>query len=269
MSKSRWLAAGALTVALLASGTTAALASTASPRGVDPTPGWTPPPVPNPVTCAVAPRDVGPTWNWNWGRHRDRRCRQQEFDIQFSSLLSDANGDGSVLGTGPITILRGGLDVTSPNPFVDLFETDATGVNSLRLHHQPLAGATIDRITCSIDFAQQDVPWFIVPGSGRGLFAGAIGNGFYNAQFQFSYPTVRNVCTLPLFLTPGLAAFLINFRGGAGLPTPLAVGGDVQAVGLSFVPPIRHVWAPDNGPTGSPTDSSNVVAMGPATWYHG
>jgi len=228
------LSAAALGVTLLA---------TPAFAGSNPTPTYSPtglPTVnPTPTTCAQAPRFVGPSWNWNWSRNRDRKCTQQEFDIQFASLLpADAHGDGALLATGPIHFR--GLDVSPVvpgNPFVDEFETDGTGANSFRVHHQLLGGATIDRVTCSIDLAQVDQPWNIVPGSGRGIYANVIGNGFYNLAGQISYPTVRNICTLPFGLTPGRALFLLNFFGGRGLPTPLAEDVSVQAVGLAAVQP--------------------------------
>jgi hypothetical protein len=269
MSKRNLLAVTVLTAGLGLAGATAASAhSVGNPT---PTPSVTTP-VPTPtqfgdggrdggrVNCLTpTPRDVGSPgldngqinqWNNNWNRHdRNRRCQQQEFDIQFSSLTpADAHGDGAVLGTGLIDI-RGGFDVTSANPTIDVLETDATGVNSVTIHHEPLVVNFIDRATCSIDLAQFDAPWFINHGTGR--FAGATASGLYNLTGQFSYPTVRNRCTLPFNLTPLRAAFILNYLNGRGLPTPLAVGIDVQAVGRSFVPsqrpapePSKTYWAP-------------------------
>jgi hypothetical protein len=258
------IAGVALVAGLTLAGSTAAMASTSG----NPTPTPTQPvvtPTVNPnVNCQVpTPRDSGQfsslnngqlnQWGQNW-RHRDRnrRCTQQEFDIQFGSLLPavDVNHDGAALGTGPVSI-AGGIDRTSSNPFIDVLETNTTGADSVRIHHLPLSVQLIDRGTCSIDLAQFDLPWFLSNGTGR--FAGATGSGLYNLTGQFSYPTRNNICTLPVGLTPTRAAFILNYLNGAGLPTPLAVGVDVQAVGRAFVPsqlpvptptPTKTYWAP-------------------------
>jgi hypothetical protein len=275
MSKRKWIAATALAAGLTLAGGTVAQASTA---GNYPTPTTTPtqpvviPTVTPTVNCTVpTPRVYGQPgvdnglnngqfnqWNQNWGRHdRNRKCTQQEFDIQFSSLLPavDANHDGGVLGTGPVNIV-GGLDVSQTSPNVDLLETNTSGANSIRIHHQPLTVQFIDRATCSIDLAQFDLPWTLSNGTGR--FAGATGSGLYNLTGQFSYPTRDNVCTLPVGLTPLRAAFILNYLNGAGLPTPLAVGIDVQAVGRAFVPsqlpvptptPTKTYWSPYGSPS--------------------
>lgn len=262
MSKRNLFVGLALAAGLAISGAGATAASASVTGNPSPSPTATVP-VPTPqqtVNCLTpTPRDRSQfsglsngqlsQWNNNWRRHdRNRRCKQQEFDIQFSSLLPavDANHDGGVLGTGPVNIL-GGIDVGQTSPFVDLLETNTTGVNSVRIHHQPLSVQFIDRATCSIDLAQFDLPWSL--DHGTGIFAGATGSGLYNLTGQFSYPTRNNVCTLPVNLTPLRAAFLLNYRNGAGLPTPLAVGIDVQAVGRAFVPSQQPV------PTPSPTKS--------------
>jgi hypothetical protein len=188
------------------------------------------------------------------------RLQQQEFDLQDANALPQ----GWVLGTGPINIV-GGIDKTTSNPRVDFFDT-ADGTSGVRINHEPLSGAVIDRATCSIKYDQTDLPWSIHQGFGR--FAGATGNGVYDLVGLFSFPTRYNHCTLPYGLTSGQADWDLN-HGGSGLPQPLAVAVDVQAVGqAAVVPPVkpkpcptRSYFAPVNGqPTGLPTD--NCVATG-------
>jgi hypothetical protein len=166
------------------------------------------------------------------------QLRQQEFDIQDANALPN----GWVLGTGPINI-TGGIDKSTSNPRVDLLDT-ADGVSGVRINHEPLSGAVIDRTTCSIKYDQVDLPWSIHQGFGR--FLGATGNGVYDLVGLFSFPTRNNFCTLPVYLTSSQADRDLN-AGGIGLPAPLAVSVDVQAVGRAAVVP--HVTPPVPCPT--------------------
>jgi hypothetical protein len=176
--------------------------------------------------------------------------RQQEFDITDTNALPN----GWVLGTGPISIV-GGIDrQVSGNPRVDLLES-ANGANGVRINHEPLSGAVIDRTTCSIKYDQVDLPWSIH--QGFGTFAGATGNGFYDLVGLFSFPTRNNRCTLPRYLTSAEADSDLNGTGG-NLPQPLADTVAVQAVGQAAVrsvpvpcpTPTRSVFSPVNGDNG-------------------
>jgi hypothetical protein len=222
VSRRRFPRLAAALLAVAAAGLLA-IPATAS-AGVTPTPSPTP-------TFTVPP-----------GHHR---LAQQEFDLIAATPLPN----GWVLGTGPISI-TGGFD-KPVNSRLDIFE-DTAGTDGVRISHEPLGGASIDRVTCSINLAQTDLPWSIHQGFGR--FAGATGNGFYDLVGQFSYPTRFNVCTLPRFLTPALAAFLLN-RGGRGLPTPLSFDISVQAVGRAAVACPR-IWP------WSPTSTSTAAYLG-------
>jgi hypothetical protein len=189
------------------------------------------------------------------------RLQQQEFDLQEANALPD----GWLLGTGPINIV-GGIDVTTSNPRVDFFDT-ADRSSGVRINHEELSGAVIDRQTCSITFNQVDQPWSIHQGFGR--FAGATGSGVYDLVGLFSFPTRYNRCTLPRGLTSAQADWDLN-NGGSGLPQPLAVAVDVQAVGrAAVVPPrpkpepcpTRSVFAPVSGsPVSVPTDNCVSVS---------
>jgi hypothetical protein len=231
MSKARWLGlgVGVLALALAAGPATAAFA------------GQTPTPTPTPTQPTVP--------------DHHKQLKQQEFDILISNTLPAGS---SVLGTGPINIASGGIDKSTNNSRVDILETDSTGANSVTINHEPLGGATIDRVTCSINLAQVDLPWSIHTGTGR--FLGAIGNGFYDLVGQFSFPTQRNVCTLPTGLTPGQAAWDLN--NGVGLPEPLQFDISVQAVGRAVVSPLPSpnpcptVWN-SSGPQPSWTPTCN------------
>lgn len=179
--------------------------------------------------------------------------QQQEFDLLQNNLLPN----GWVLGTGPVSIV-GGVDVTTANSRVDFFDT-ADRASGVRINHEPLFGSVVDRQTCSITVSQRDLPWSIH--QGFGVFAGATGNGVYDLEGLFSFPTRYNRCTLPYGLSSGQADWDLNH--GSGLPAPLAFSVSVQAVGrAAVVPPrpepcpTRSVFAPVNGSTaGTPADT--------------
>jgi hypothetical protein len=178
-----------------------------------------------------------------------QRLQQQEFDIQDANALPN----GWVLGTGPISIV-GGLDKqVAGNDRVDILES-ANGLNGVRINHEPLSGAQIDRRTCSVGYDQYDLPWSIH--QGFGTFLGATGNGVYDLKALFSFPTFRNQCTLPWWLNSYQFDLYANGLPGAPhLTNPLAVSVDVQAVGRAAVlrvpspcpTPTRSVFAPVNG----------------------
>jgi hypothetical protein len=245
MSRFRYAAAGATAVAaagLLTLGLTASSAFAGQTPGGHPTPSCEPtvqplqpyggdckttkPPEPTP-TVTTPPPVVTPF------------LRQQEFDLLENNLLPN----GWVLGTGPISIV-GGVDRPTSNPRVDFFDT-SDNASGVRINHEPLAGSVIDRVTCSITVSQADLPWSIH--QGFGVFAGATGNGFYDLEALFSFPTRHNHCTLPFGLTSGQADWDLN--NGSGLPQPLAFSVSVQAVGRAAV--VRHHHKPVPEPSRS------------------
>jgi hypothetical protein len=253
-----------LALGLTAAAAIVTLGATSAPAFAGGTPNPHPTPTQTKTYPPKPPRECPP----GTVREGDRcvpvrvRLQQQEFDLLQNNLLPD----GWVLGTGPIDI-AGGIDKSTSNPRVDFFDT-ADSANGVRINHEALSGAVIDRQTCSITFSQADLPWSIHQGFGR--FLGATGNGVYDLEGLFSFPTRYNHCTLPRDLSSGQADWDIN-HGGVGLPQPLAFSISVQAVGRSAVVrhrpepcPTRSVFAPVNGsqtgqPDGSPTCDPVVV----------
>jgi hypothetical protein len=209
---------------------------------------------PAPTAKPTPPRECPPGYALIGGRcvllEPVPRLQQQEFDIVDATPLPN----GWVLGTGPVSIPAGGKDVTVSSS-VDILE-NAAGTSGVRINHEPLGGASVDRVTCSINLVQTGQPWSIA--SGFGADTGATGRGDYDLVGQFSLPTRDGRCTLPAGLTPGQAARDLN-DNGSGLPAPLSYDISVQAVGLAAIRPHLTV-----APRPQPCPTKSTKAPQPA-----
>jgi len=221
--------------------------------GINPCP--TPPPV-NP--CPLIGRDGTPL-----PLPADQRtlladlalCRgiqQEDFGFTDTNLVRD----GLVTATGPIRFspfvfgLRGRDFTLSPT-----LDRLAALFGSVLVHSQPLAG-TVDRGTCSIVVDQRDLPWFILPRTGTGIYRNDEGAGLYSVDGVISFPTWRFQCSLPVGLTDAQASADIN-ANFAGLPAPLDWGLSVNATG--WVAP-RGIRVPKPCEYGCPADSPAPAA---------
>jgi len=155
-----------------------------------------------------------------------RGIQQEDFGFTDTNLLRN----GLVTATGPIRFspfvfgLRGRDFTLSPT-----LDRLSALFGSVLLHSEPIA-VTVDRQACTLVVDQRDMPWFILPRTGTGIYRNDEGAGVYDLAGVFSFPTWRFKCSLPVGLTDAQASADVN-ANFANLPAPDDWGISVNATG--------------------------------------
>jgi hypothetical protein len=244
MSTRNWIATAVAAVLFSGMSATAALASTAGGTPT-PTPTYTTPsPTPTPTSCPLVVNGIPQPITPGTDLALCRGIRQEDFWLDINAV----NPNGSVLATGPV-FFRVGRD-TSISPTLDRFHQF---INSVNVFHAALSGAVVDRAACTITLDQNDLTWRFIRGTG--FYRRALGAGVYDLRGEFSFPTKDFVCSLPVSLSSGQAAWDLN-HGGSGLPAPLGFDIGVNATGWASLVPFPTVPSPSPSPTyWAPTNS--------------
>jgi len=223
-----------------------------SDLGVNPSPCPTPT-VPVPQPCPLIGRDGTPLPLPTDPRALAtalalcRGIQQEDFGFTDTNLIRN----GLVTATGPIRFspfafgLRGRDFTLSPT-----LDRLSALFGSVLLHSEPIA-VTVDRQACTLVVDQRDMPWFILPRTGTGIYRNDEGAGVYDLAGVFSFPTWRFRCSLPAGLTDAQASADVN-ANFAGLPAPDDWGISVNATGWVAPRGIRVPKPCDYGCTPAP-----------------
>jgi len=230
----RVLAAGALTAALVAGGSTAAFAGTPSPspsqQTVSPNFGYNP----HPVHATPVP------WQFDL----------QQSDIGLLAPAVPINVNDVESGVTGI-LMRNWHDVQL-SPTVDRFQR---GPNSVTLRHDSLFGADLTKNirTCTVTLSQPNGRFRVIAGTGTGAGFQSRG-GRFDLQAMLSYPLRprTGVCPLAFVSSRTLLRSLV-YNTNIGLPSPTFDDVAVQGrADLVRAVPI-HIFSPTASPAATDT----------------